>query len=420
MSERSPSSAVNRRDLFRLAAAGFATTGTAPWFQALARRAPESPAAGAKPKSCILLWMIGGPPQTLTFDPKGHSAIKATGTAAAGVRISENFPKLASQMKDVTLLRGMQTGDSNHGTARYLMHTGFRKGQNGVAHPVMGSIVAHELAKDSSELPPFVSVGSPRFGGYGPGHFGPKFSPIRVDDPTGGLKDLAPVDSRSEFDDRAALVEELNADFLTNRPSRTALAHEVTFAAAARLMHSPKAKAFDVSTEPQGVRDAYGRGQFGQSVLLARRLVESGVRFVEVRQDGWDVHKDTVNRTKKLSDELDAPFATLLSELKSRGRLDDTLVICMGEFGRNPANGSSHFSRAWTAVLAGGGLKNGRAIGDTGNNGGTVESHPVSPGDFIATVCKALGVDYKQDWETSTGRPVPRVAKGSNPVPELF
>jgi uncharacterized protein (DUF1501 family) len=212
----------------------------------------------------------------------------------------------------------------------------------------------------------------------------------------------------------------MNADFLRGHQSQTAHAHEVMFAAAARLMHSPKTKAFDVSAEPVAVRDAYGKGQFGQSVLLARRLVESGVRFVEVRQDGWDVHKDTVNRTKKLSEELDPAFAALVSDLKTRGRLDDVLIICMGEFGRNPANGSSHFSRAWTTVLAGGGLKNGRAIGDTGSSGGTVEAKPVTPGDFIATVCKTLGIDYTRDWETNSGRPIPKVAKGSHPVAELF
>jgi hypothetical protein len=411
---------LNRRDLFRLTAAGLAGTCTAPWFQALARHAPESSPTGAKQKSCILLWMIGGPPQTLTFDPKAHSAIKGISTAAAGVKISENLPKMASAMKDVTLIRGMQTADSNHGTARYLMHTGFRKGQNGVAHPVLGSVVSHELAKAEAELPPFVSVGSPKYGGYGPGHLGPKFSPIRVDDATGGLKDLNPPVPLNEFDSRASLVEEMNAEFLRGHQSQTAHAHEVMFSQAARLMHSPKTKAFDVSAEPATVREAYGRGQFGQSVLLARRLVESGVRFVEVRQDGWDVHKDTVNRTKKLSDDLDPAFASLVHDLKTRGRLDDTLIICMGEFGRNPANGSSHFSRAWTTVVAGGGLKNGRAIGDTGGSGGTVEARPVSPGDFMATICKTLGVDYTRDWEISSGRPIPKVAKGSHPIAELF
>jgi hypothetical protein len=408
---------VSRRDLLRLAAAGFAATCSAPWFRALAEQAAVAPAA--RPKNCILLWLIGGPPQTLTFDPKSHSAFPSVATAAPGVRVSEHLPKTARVMKDVTLLRGMSTGDSNHGTARYLMHTGFRKGQNGVTHPVLGSVVARELAKAEGELPAFVSVGSPKFGGYGPGHLGPRFAPIRVDDPAGGLKDLAPAGSAREFDARAELVGEINAAFEADHAARSVQAHQVTLGQAARLIHSPKAKAFELSGEPASVRDLFGRGRLGQSCLLARRLVESGVRFVEVRQDGWDVHKDTVNRTRKLSDELDPAFAALVGDLKRRGLLDDTLVICMGEFGRNPANGSSHFSRAWTTVLAGGGLKHGRALGETSGNGGTVEGKPVSAGDFMATICKALGVDYTKEWQAN-GRPLPRVAKGSEPVGELF
>jgi hypothetical protein len=417
---KSPRPGVSRRDLFRLISAGFAGACAAPWFESLAATAAEAPAAGATQKSCILVWLIGGPPHTLTFDPKAHSAVRAINTAAAGVRISEHFPKLASVMKDVTLLRGMRTADSNHATARYLMHTGFRKGQNGVGHPVLGSMVARELARAEAELPAFVSVGSPKYGGYGPGHLGPKFAPIRVDDTSGGLKDLSPAGSLKEFDARSSLVEELNSDFLAERQSKTAQAHQVTFGQAARLMHSPKTKAFDISAEPATIRSAYGNGHLGQSMLLARRLVESGVRFVEVRQDGWDVHKDTVNRTKRLSAELDPALAALLADLRQRGRLDDTLVICMGEFGRNPANGSNHFSRAWTTLLAGGGLKNGRAIGDTGTSGGTVEDRPVAPGDFMATVCKAVGIEYTKDWEASNGRPLPKVARGSEPVKELF
>lgn len=411
---------VSRRDLFRLVSAGLAGSCAAPWFESLAATAAESPAA-AKPKSCILVWLIGGPPQTLTFDVKAHSPVKPIGTTAPGVRVSEHFKNLAAVMKDVSLLRGMRTADSNHATARYLMHTGFRKGQNGVGHPVLGSVVARELARAEAELPAFVSVGSPKYGGYGPGHLGPKFAPIRVDDTNGGLKDLSPGGfTLKEFDARSSLVGELNSDFLADRPSRTAQAHTITFNQAARLMHSPRTKAFDISAESAATRSAYGTGRLGQSMLLARRLVESGVRFVEVRQDGWDVHKDTVTRTKRLSEELDPAVAALVKDLKQRGRLDDTLVVVMGEFGRNPANGSSHFSRAWTTLLAGAGLRNGQAIGDTGTSGGTVENRPIAPGDFVATVCRAVGVDYTKDWEAGNGRPLPKVAKGSEAVRELF
>lgn len=336
------------------------------------------------------------------------------------MQISENFAKTAKVMKDVSLIRGMRTADSNHGSARYLMHTGFRKGQNAVTHPTLGSIVAKQLGDPASDLPNFISVGSPQFVGYGAGHLGPKYAPIRVDDLSTGLTDLKPHGSLAEFDNRRSLLDEMNTAFLTDHMATSVQAHQVTIDRASRLMHTPKTKAFDLSAEPAKLKEEYGSSRLGQSMMLARRLVESGVKFVEVRQGGWDVHKNTAPTTKKLSEEFDTPFAALIADLKTRGMLDSTLVIAMGEFGRNPANGSNHFSRAWTTVLAGGGLKNGQAIGDTGGSGGTVEKQPTTPGDFMATVCKALGIDYTKEWQTGAGRPVPMVTKGAVPVAELF
>ncbi len=411
-------STVSRRDLFRLGSAGLATACAAPWFQTLAARAAEPKTSAAKTKSVILVWLIGGPPQSLTLDIKAHGAIKAASTAAPSVQISEHFAKLGKVMKDATVIRGMRTADSNHGTARYLMHTGFRKGQNGVAHPVLGSIVAHELGDPKADLPNFISVGAAQFNGFGAGHLGPKFSPIRVEG--GGLDDLKPVGTLGEFDSRSAILGDLNATFLQERSAESIQAHQVTLERASRLMHTTKTKAFDLTAEPAAARSQYGTGKLADQFLLARRLVESGVKFVELRQGGWDVHKDTVPKTKKLSEELDTPLAALIADLKQRGMLDGTLVIAMGEFGRNPASGSNHFSRAWSLLLAGGGLKHGRAIGDTGTTGGTVEKDPTGPGDFVATVCKAVGIDPKKEWALGSGRPIDLVSKGSKPVAELF
>ncbi len=418
---RTPHSALaaaSRRDLFRLSAAGFAGACAAPWFHVLSARAAET--TPAKPMSCILLWMIGGPPQSLTFDVKTHSAVKAIQTAAPGVRFSEHFPKLAKEAKSLSLLRGMRTSESNHATARYLMHSGFRKGQNAVAHPVLGSVVAKDLGDPHAELPAFVSVGSPQYPGFGPGHLGPRYAPVRVEVGANGLADVRPPGTLAEFDAKAGLLNELNAAFLADHVSPAVQSHQVTLERAAALMHTPKTKAFDLSAEPTSSQALYGASEFGKSCLLARRLVESGVRFVEVRHNGWDVHKDTVNRTKKLSEDVDGPFAGLLADLRQRGLLDRTLVIWMGEFGRNPANGSNHFSRAWTTVLAGGGLRHGQAVGDTGSSGGTVEKDAISVGDFMATVCRALGVNYAAEWTSSTGRPLAKVAKGAEPVKALF
>ncbi len=415
----SSSLSVGRRELLQLAAVGLATRCGMPWFEALSAQAATAPSA-ARPKSCILIWFVGGPPHTFTFDPKKQTPFAAIDTAVPGVKLSEHLPKMAGVMKDVTLLRGMKTSDSNHTSARYLMHTGFRKGQNGVMHPVLGSIVARQLGDTNNELPNFISVGSAQFGGFGAGHLGPKFSPIRVDNVSEGLHDLQPVGSIREFDSRRQLLDDLNAGFVSEHHQASALAHQVTLERASRLMHTPKTKAFDISAEKANVRATYGSSKLGDQFLLARRLIETGVKFVEIRQNGWDVHKDTVAQTKKLSLEFDTPYSALLTDLKQRGLLDSTLVIAMGEFGRNPENGSSHYSRAWTTVLAGGGLKHGQAIGDTGKKGDAVETQPISPGDFLATVCQALKIDTASDWETTSGRPVPVVSKGSKPISELF
>lgn len=416
---------ANRREALRLAGAGLFGSCLAPWFSVLAARAQAQSSSERPIKSCILLWMKGGPPQGLTFDVKKGAAFKSISTEVPGIAISEHLPLLAREMKDMSLLRGMQTGDANHKSAAYLMHTGFRAGQNGVVHPTLGSIVAAETNVDPTDLPSFVSIGIEADANqqFGAGHLGPKFAPFRVSRAEGSVADLQPPDSIRGFERRASLLEELNSAFLADYQSPAVRAHEVTVQRAISLMHSTKTKAFDLSREPAGVRRAYGENGFGQGCLMARRLVEAGVPFVEVRHQlngGWDVHKDTVNRTKKLSQTLDPGMATLISDLRRRDMLDSTLVVWMGEFGRQPSNSSGHFARAWTTVLAGGGLNHGQVIGNTGRTGGGVEDRPIRVGDFMATICQAIGVDTSTDWETRAGRPLPKLAKGAKVIDELF
>ena len=407
---------ITRRDIFRLGAAGIASSCAAPWFQALSARAAE--VSGRKHKACILVWLIGGPPQSLTFDLKSHSAFKPISTSASGVRISEHFPKLAKEMKDVTLLRGMRTSDSNHGTARYLMHTGFRKGQNGVSHPVLGSIVAQQLGSLESDLPNFISVGSMKFNGFGAGHLGPKFAPVRIEGD--GMTDLKPAGSLKEFDAKADLLDDLNAAFLADHAAPSVQAHQVTL----ELRQPTHAHHQDESLRPlRGAglaASAYGNTKFADQFLLARRLDRSG-RQVRRNPPGrlgrsqghgqshpasqWRVGHAAVGSDR-------GPAAARTARFDTRDR--------NGRVRRNPANGSNHFSRAWTTLLAGGGLKHGRAIGDTGATGGTVEKSPITPGDFMATVCKTLEINWTQDWTINSGRPVPMVSKGAAPVSELF
>ncbi len=185
-------------------------------------------------------------------------------------------------------------------------------------------------------------------------------------------------------------------------------------------MKSTRTKAFSLNEEPASSRQAYGQGRFGQGCLLARRLVEAGVPFVEVTLPGWDTHAGAPARVRALSQQLDAPMATLIADLQERGLLDTTLVIWMGEFGRSPGNGSAHYARAWTTVLAGAGLKTGQVIGDTGDRGAEPRDRPINSPDFMATVCKALDIDYTKNYTARNGRPMNKVAKGAKPVVELF
>jgi Protein of unknown function (DUF1501) len=406
---------VSRRDALRLSAAGVLGGCVAPWFNVLTARAKQSAEEGAKHKSCILLWMAGGPAQSHTFDLKSGGPYLEISTAVPGIKISEHLPKVAKQAKNFTLLRGMKTGDGNHPTATYLMHTGFRRGQGGVVHPSMGSIVSSELGQPDFDLPNYVALGT----GLGAGHLGPKFSPIRIE-PGSGLPDLKPADTLNDFDQRASLLEELDSAFHTDYQAAPIKAHQVTVERAVRLMHSVKTKAFDLSQEPSSMRDKYGNNRFGQGCLLARRLVEVGVPFVEVSLNGWDTHAQANERVKKLSEQLDPAMGTLIGDLKERGLLDDTLVIWAGEFGRSPGNGSNHFARAWTTLLAGGGLKHGQVVGKTNAKGDDVADRPVSAADFMATICKALGIDHTKEWTTRSGRPIAKVGKGAQPVRELF
>ena len=189
-------------------------------------------------------------------------------------------------------------------------------------------------------------------------------------------------------------------------------------------MHSAKAKAFDLAAESSMTRDRYGRNKFSEACLLARRLVEHGVAFVEVPMNGWDTHRDNTGRVKTLSGQLDQPMAAVITDLKERGLLDSTLVIWMGDFGRTPhvgkQGGRDHYPKAWTTLLAGGGIKTGQVVGRTDKAGGTVEEGQVRGIDFMATVCTALGVDYTKEFTTPVGRPMRTVDKGERVVKELF
>jgi hypothetical protein len=301
------------------------------------------------------------------------------------------------------------------------VHTGYREGSGGVVHPTFGSVVSATIGDPEPELPNFVAVngGDP----LGSGFLGPNHMPLFVPDAAKGVENLKASEGFLAFDRRFTLLDEMEQGFLDRKKSNAALAHKTAYDAAHKLMHSAKAKAFDLSAEPASVRSAYGSDKFGEGCLLARRLVEAGVPFVEVNLANWDTHRDNFPRVKSLSTVLDQGMSALLADLKSRGMLDDTLVICMGEFGRTPhltGNGRGHWPRAWSSVLAGGGIKSGQVIGRTDKTGGDVDDGKVAVIDFLATICKVLEIDWTQNFHTREGRPIRVVDKGEKLIPQLL
>jgi hypothetical protein len=312
----------------------------------------------------------------------------------------------------------MSTGEASHPRARYLMHTGWRRGQGGLIYPSIGSIVSSEIGQRDFELPNYVAV--PGHDALGSGYFGPKHAPLVINDPRLGLENLKPFTALPELDERATLLDELDRTFLGKYGADPIVAHQKGYQKAVQLMHSAKSKAFDLANEPAEVRTAYGNSAFGRGCLLARRLVEIGVPFVEVQLGGWDTHKGAADPVKRLSAELDPAMATLMKELKERGLLDSTLVIWMGEFGRSPGKGDNHYARAWSTALAGAGIKPGQVIGSTDQSGSEVAEQPINAKCFMATVCLALGIDYNKEITGRNGRPLRLVDEGASPIKELF
>lgn len=441
----------SRRDVMRMSLASALGVSYSGWMPRLARAA-EAQAADAKGagrahrKACILLWMPGGPSQTDTFDLKpGHAnggPFKEIQTAAPGVRFSEHLPLLAKETKDVSIIRSMTSKEGDHGLATKLMTTGYRPIAGALDYPSIGSIVAKELSLEEDMLPGYVSVSPFRFGDSGgAGFLGPNYSPLTVtgssDDPEAranlSIENLSPPANADPdaMKKRFEILNFLQDDFRKKAGGTSTAAHRANAEKARKMIESQAKNAFKLEEEPAKLRDTYGRNRFGQGCLLARRLIERGVSFVEVgltgagqNAFGWDTHLDNFNAVKGLCGILDPAWSTLLSDLRERGMLEDTLVVWMGEFGRtpkiNPNQGRDHWPDAWSTVLCGGGIQGGQVIGASGKGGEGVESRPVTPPEFLATICTAIGIDPAKENISTIGRPISIVEKGAQPVKELL
>jgi hypothetical protein len=376
-------------------------------------------------KSCILLWMGGGPSSMDIWDLKPGTdnggpfkEISTTGD----VRISEHMPLMAKQMHHMAIVRSMSTREADHDRGRYYMHTGYVPDAN-VDYPSYGSVIAHELISQRPELeiPPFVSVGG---ASEGPGFLGMAWAPFSVTN-NGQVRNLEMRVEAERLAQRRFALEAIENSFISQKRGSVLEDHRKVLGKTFDLLTSKQMEAFKVENEPTEVKERYGlTGGFGQGCLLARRLVEQGVPFVEVDLGGWDNHQ---NIFRTLSEDrlpvLDKAMAALVSDLDERGLLEDTCIVWMGEFGRTPRinadAGRDHWARAWSVVVGGGGIKGGQAIGATNEDGTEIVGEPYSSEDLMASVCHALGISLETTFTSRNGRPM-KIANSGKLIKGLF
>ncbi len=374
-------------------------------------------------KSAILLWMGGGPATIDLWDLKPGAAtggpfkpISTTGN----MQICEHLPQVAKQMHNLSIVRSMSTREADHNRGRYYMHTGYVPNPN-IEHPSYGSVIAHELMEDRSDLqiPPFISVGG---ASEGPGFLGMAWAPFSVSS-SGRIRNLEMGIDDARLVQRMKTLDILERGFVAQKRGLAAEDHMKVLKQTFDLMTSAQMEAFEVDKEPEPVRDRYGDNNFGKGCLLARRLVETGVPFVEVDLGGWDNHQGihTILRDQRLP-VLDQAMSALVEDLEQRELLKDTAIIWMGEFGRTPTingnGGRDHWARSWSVVVGGGGMKGGLAIGETNEDGRRVITEPYSAEDLMSTVCHSLGISLKTTYNSKSGRPM-KIAGGGKLIQEL-
>jgi len=416
----------NRRTLLK--AAGLAgLTWMTPVAEQLARAAEAAP-KGAPAKSVIVLWMSGGPSQRDTFDPKPKAAgggdIKAIKTAAKGIELAASLEKIADQMDSISLVRSVTSAEGDHERATYNVKTGFRPDPT-LVHPSIGAVMCHLMEDKTVEIPRHVSILSNQWPARG-GYLGDQFDAFKIGDPKQPVPDIKPRVSEQRMkrrvDDLLNVVEKSFARGRMRQLDTNKTLHRGSTKAAIRMMNSSQLKAFDVSEAPEATRQMFGDTPFGRGCLAAGRLVEAGVRCVEVTLGNWDSHINNNEIQAGLATTLDSGFAALVGYLKERKLLGSTLILCAGEFGRtpviNPAGGRDHWPHGFSVALAGGGIQGGRVIGETKPDPDRsrekratdlVDPRPVE--DIHATIFHSLGIDFEHEFDTPVGRPM-AISKG--------
>jgi hypothetical protein len=396
----------------------------------LASAAPATGAKGGTAKSVIYLYMSGGMSHLDTFDPKPKNKsvmgkTEAIPTKVDGVMLGNHLPKTAEVMDKVCVINSMNSTQGAHEQGAYTMHTSYDQ-RGTIGHPSLGAWVVKQGGRIHPELPGFVAIdSSPEH--VGGGFFGAKYSAALIGSPDEGLQDSKRSDAVSpeDFDRRLSLADRMNGQFHRRYPNADVKAYEELYREAIALMKSKDLSAFDLSQESAATRGLYGSGRFAQGCLLARRLVENGVRFVEVQLGGWDTHVDNFTAVAGRCKEFDQAYAALITDLAKSGKLKDTLVVVATEFGRSPEikaehkDGRDHHPQAFSCLLAGGGIKGGVKHGLTDASGGKVKEGLVSVQDFNATIAHALALPYDTIVMSPTKRPF-KIADKGVPVAALF
>jgi hypothetical protein len=417
MESLSQHASLHRRGFLRLA--GLSGVAWLTPIGHLLARAAEAPAERGRPaQSIIMLWMQGGPSQLETFDPHPGTDIAAgTGaiaTAVKKVQLATGLERIADELGSIALVRSMVSKEGDHERGTYTMKTGFRPDPT-VIQPSIGAICAHELPIGGTEIPRHVSILPGQWPARG-GFLGEGYDSFNTGDPAGEEPDTVSHLPAERDGQRMKHLEEVESAFARGLRRRVeATMHRETIARARKMMSSEQLKAFDVSREPLALRRAYGDTPFGRACLAARRLIEVGVRCVEVTLEGWDTHANNHASTRKQLAILDPAFSTLVRDLREHGLLERTVVLCTGEFGRTPTmnavGGRDHWPVGFSLALAGGGIRGGQVIGETDPEGKKPPTNPVNVGDLHATILTAVGIDPKKVNQTPIGRTV-RFAEG--------
>ncbi len=415
---------LGRREFIANAAKTCLGVGLMPMAGSYIHNSVKALTPGARPAAAryvIYLNMSGAMSHLDTFGPKPdcpdiQGPTKAIRTSADGVILSENLPRTAQHMHNSAIVRTCVSSQGAHEQASYLMHTSYLK-RGTISHPTFGSWVAKLSGQINRTIPMNVRIGGG--GNLGAGFLESKFGPLPIGNPKAGLANSKMADylDEQQFGNRIAMSQKMNSTFTGHFPQKKVRAYTDLYKDAVKLMKSEDLQAFDITKEPQQMHDLYGESNFGQGCLLARRLIENQVRYVEVTRGGWDTHDDNFNRVAENCADLDQGLSALLTDLEVRGLLKETMVVLTSEFGRtpniNPRDGRDHWPFCFTAFMAGGGIKGGTVFGKSDKVGRNVEEgKSVSPADLNATIAHALGLPLNDVQYSPSGRPFTVAHKG--------